>query len=540
MSHTVFLGPKKRWKPAPPCSPWTDFQYSSPMSLLSLNTLNNTNPLIIVDMANNHNGSIEHGKRIVDELESLNRPEEIKIAIKFQYRNLPDFIHKDYQGRRDLKYVDRFLSTKLDWSHFAELLNYTKSAGFLSACTPFDEFSVSMIMDHGFDILKVASASFTDWSLLEKIQDWNGPIIASTAGATLNEIDRVVTFFKNREKNFALMHCVAAYPTEDIDLLINRISAIKSRYSNIPVGYSTHENPSNTLAGPMALAAGAVILERHYGSAEDGSKLNGYSSNRDTFNKWMNEVVSATRMLGAPRMITSNNVAEKKALEGLRRYAFASRDIKVGEKISFRDVYYAIPGTDNQYQANDFGKYSLFTVSAPILKDQPIQRANAYPEKSEEKVFQIRNLVLRMIRTSGVTIPNNSILEISHHYGIDKFDLFGTSMITVVNREYCKKLLFLFPGQTHPGMYHKKKDETFFLLYGDLDLKLDGVKIPIAIGDTVAISPGTVHEFSSKSGAIIEEVSSSHLTDDSFYVDESISANPNRKTYLQYWIEEQF
>ena len=48
-------------------------------------------------------------------------------------------------------------------------------------------------------------------------------------------------------------------------------------------------------------------------------------------------------------------------------------------------------------------------------------------------------------------------------------------IINVVNREYCKKLIVLLPGQKHPEQYHNIKEETFVVLYGDVALTLDGV-----------------------------------------------------------------
>jgi mannose-6-phosphate isomerase-like protein (cupin superfamily) len=86
-------------------------------------------------------------------------------------------------------------------------------------------------------------------------------------------------------------------------------------------------------------------------------------------------------------------------------------------------------------------------------------------------------------------------------------------------------------------MFHKQKDETFFLLFGDLDLKLNHETVEITEGQTVSIEPGVIHEFSSKGGAIIEEVSSTHLQDDSFYEDEKINSSKNRKTFVKYWLE---
>jgi N-acetylneuraminate synthase len=109
-------------------------------------------------------------------------------------------------------------------------------------------------------------------------------------------------------------------------------------------------------------------------------------------------------------------------------------------------------------------------------------------------------------------------------------------MITVVNREYCKKLLFILPGQTHPPMFHKTKDETFFILWGEVDLLLDDVESHLTVGDTAEIRPGVVHEMTSKGGCVIEEVSSTHLSEDSFYLSQEIMENKNRKTYVRYWL----
>ena len=66
-----------------------------------------------------------------------------------------------------------------------------------------------------------------------------------------------------------------------------------------------------------------------------------------------------------------------------------------------------------------------------------------------------------MLRLANISIPGDIDLEISHHYGIEKFDKYGLVILTLVNREYCKKLLICFPGQTHPEQYHKKKKKPF-------------------------------------------------------------------------------
>ena len=105
-------------------------------------------------------------------------------------------------------------------------------------------------------------------------------------------------------------------------------------------------------------------------------------------------------------------------------------------------------------------------------------------------------------------------------------------MITLVNKDYCKKILYQFPKQEHPEHYHKLKEETFILLEGDLEVKLEGKKHILSKGDMLTIEVGRKHSFYSKSGAIFEEISTEHHTDDSYYTDKNINLNKERKSKI--------
>ena len=125
----------------------------------------------------------------------------------------------------------------------------------------------------------------------------------------------------------------------------------------------------------------------------------------------------------------------------------------------------------------------------------------------------------------------------SHHYGIDHFDKFGSTVITVVNREYCKRVIVLLPGQTHPEQWHEQKDETYHILYGEIALQLDGLEQVKKVNDVIAIPHGVRHAFTTRTGTVIEEVSSFYTQGDSHYTDKTISANANRKTFVAHWMD---
>ena len=83
-------------------------------------------------------------------------------------------------------------------------------------------------------------------------------------------------------------------------------------------------------------------------------------------------------------------------------------------------------------------------------------------------------------------------------------------MFTIINRNYCKKILILFPNQKHPEQFHKKKKETFNVLHGNLELKINNEKFKLKKGEIITIKKLQNHSFFFKKGCIIEELSTTH------------------------------
>jgi quercetin dioxygenase-like cupin family protein len=98
-------------------------------------------------------------------------------------------------------------------------------------------------------------------------------------------------------------------------------------------------------------------------------------------------------------------------------------------------------------------------------------------------------------------------------------------------------LIVLLPGQEHPEQYHKVKEETFHLLYGDAWINLDGKVRKCHTGEVIVVEKGMIHSFGTETGVVIEEISSTHHVEDSFYTDPAIAKNEYRKTLLTYWLD---
>jgi len=492
--------------------------------------------LIVLEIANNHMGDMKHGINLVDTYSKIcNKFKHLNFAFKFQYRDLETFIHKSLKNDLNNHYVKRFSETKLSEDNFNTLVQKVKSNGFQSMVTPFDNNSLKLILKQDIDILKVASCSFTDWPLLEDIVNINKPIIASTAGASESDIDNVISFFKNRGKNFAIMHCVAEYPTKNENLNLSQIDYLKNRYPNTTIGYSTHEDPGNFSFVSMAVAKGARIFEKHIALSTDKYPINQYSVSPEQFEQWLNSLSLAILVCGQGVKRTDTNKSEQDSLNSLRRGIFTKKKINKGDVILSKDIYFAFPPNKRQFTANDYSKYSSFKAITEINKDEAVTKDNSSITHQRSLLEQITKKVNKIIAAAGIQLPSSIQMEISHHYGLEKFNKFGMVIFTLINRAYCKKLLISLPGQVHPAQYHKKKEESFLLVYGDLTLTINGKDIEMGLGEIITIEKGAVHKFSSKTGSIVEEISDTHTKEDSYYIDDKITQNKNRKTIINFY-----
>lgn len=493
--------------------------------------------LFIYDLANNHQGDIDHATNIIREVGRVNREAGVRGALKFQFRQLDTFIHPDFQARTDIKYIKRFSETRMAKEGFEQLAAVIRDEGMYAMCTPFDEESVDIICEMGLDIIKVASCSASDRPLLQKIAGVNKPVVVSTAGLRLDEIDWLVNFLEYERVNFAVMHCVALYPTPDEKLQLNQVEAMRQRYGGIPVGWSTHEDQDNNSAIQIAYAKGARLFERHVGLNTGDYSLNDYSSTPEQLERWLAAYSSARDMLGADERVPSSP-DESQTLLTLKRGVYATRNIGAGETLGRGDVFFAMPTQNGQLISDDWRNAIVadqdYGANAPLSSS-----LSEVADTDEHLVYQIMLQVRGMLNRANVHINEDASIEISHHYGLSRFREFGAVIITCINRSYAKKLIVMLPRQKHPYHFHKRKEETFQLVDGDLQVVKDGESVALEPGDTFLVEPNCWHKFHTLHGVIFEEVSTTHYNDDSFYEDPQIAnmERDQRKTKVDGWLE---
>jgi sialic acid synthase SpsE len=329
--------------------------------------------LFVLEIANNHWGNRDRGLQIISNVAQVVRFNNVRAAIKLQLRDVNSFVHADFRDSQE-RYIKKTIETRMSEQDYDTLVKSIRNASCLAMATPFDERSVDLCSELGIAVLKVASSDLNDWMLLEKIARTKKPVIVSTGGSSLKDLDDMVTFFQNRLIPLAINHCVSLYPTEDAELEMNQIDFLRARYPRNTIGFSTHEYHDWHSSIMIAYAKGARTFERHvdipYPSG-DARKVAPYCSLPEQVDAWFKAFHKAKQMCGAPG--TQKRIPPQREIEyldSLVRGVYASRDLPIGQSLSDEDVHLAIPLQQGQISCRELMRGEI--VTRAIAKDEPI------------------------------------------------------------------------------------------------------------------------------------------------------------------------
>ncbi len=350
------------------------------------------NNLFVLELANNHWGDIARGLKIIQDFAKVMHKNDVYVAMKLQIRDVDEFVHGGFipsnsvgKGSEELaaapgqssRYIQKTLATKLSKEDFIRMVEEIKNQGFISMATPFDEKSVDLCVELGIEVLKIASQDTKSWTLIEKIASAGLPTAVSNGGTDIDDLDRIVTLFEQKNIPLAINHCVSLYPSEDSDLQLNKIDFLKKRYPNNVIGLSTHEYNDWITSVVIGHAKGARTFERHVDIDDGETPVSKYCSLPNQVDEWFKSFKKTIEMSGeereGPRPISGK---EREYVKSVSRGIYALRDLPAEHVISKdgidKDFYLAIPLQSGQLSSRDLGPDSEYKVKKSVLKDGPI------------------------------------------------------------------------------------------------------------------------------------------------------------------------
>lgn len=352
------------------------------------------NNLFVLEVANNHLGDMSRGFKIIQSYGAVVRQNNVKAAIKLQFRNVDTFIHKDFKGSQE-RYIAKTEKTKLSKSQYGELIGAIKEVGCIPMATAFDEASVELCDELNLPIIKIASSDINDWPLLEAVASTHRPTIISSGGASDKTLDDSVKFFTNRKIPLAINHCVSLYPSEDHELELNQIEYLKNRYPDHVIGLSSHEYHNWHASMYISYAKGARTWERHVDIEDGGIPVSPYCSLPHQVDEWFKSFNLAKKMSGGSsedkRVISEK---ETRYLDALVRGIYARRKLEAGYKFSNHtfneDFYLAVPLQKGQISTREV--INGLTLKRAVDPDEPIHINDISGPYSENEI--LKNLIL--------------------------------------------------------------------------------------------------------------------------------------------------
>ncbi len=327
--------------------------------------------LFVLEVANNHWGSVERGLKIITTYSRIVRFNNVRAAMKLQFRDVDRFIHRDFRDRSDIRYIKKTLDTRMSAEDYGVLVDAIRRAGCVTMASPFDEASVDLCQELGVQVLKIASSDGNDWMLIEKIATAKKPVIVSTGGSSLKDIDDLVTFFENRNIPLAINHCVSLYPSENSELQLNQIDFLVRRYPNHTIGWSSHEYRDWVSSVTIAYAKGARTFERHVDIEEGDHPVSPYCSLPEQVDAWFKAWKGAKEMCGPPgEAWRVSSRREIEYLDSLVRGVYAARDLPKGHALRDEDVYLAIPLQRGQISCRELMRGEI--LLRDVCADEPV------------------------------------------------------------------------------------------------------------------------------------------------------------------------
>ena len=309
---------------------------------------------IIGEIGQNHNGSVELAKEIINLAAApvvedyFNLSLKPMNAVKLTKRDLNEELSQSqmnapYNSPHSFgaTYGEHRAFLELNDEQHEELFHYSKSKNLDFVETLCAIGCLSLLKRFTPDYLKVASRDLTNLPLLAALAETKIPIILSTGMAGKEELDHALEVISRYHSNISILHCTSEYPTQPKNVNLNTIRFLQQNYPQYNIGFSDHT--LGIFTPVAAVAMGAKIIEKHITTDRNlkGTDQRG-SLGPEGIRRMVRDIRELELSMGEVEMKIEDSVASARLK--LERSIAATREIPAGKIIDESDLCMLSPG----------------------------------------------------------------------------------------------------------------------------------------------------------------------------------------------------
>ena len=269
-------------------------------------------------------------------------------AVKLQFFSATRLVHPsgafaDYQRQRVAAATpaEMLARYELNEADVERVVEAVRDLNLVPLATPFSPDDVGRVESLGLPAVKIASPDLVNRPLLARAARLGRPLLVSTGAATVDEVELAVSWLRGWGADFALLHCVSAYPAPAEHANLCWISELAARFG-VPVGYSDHTTLA--VSGAAAVSHGACVVERHLTYDRDAEGPDhAASSDPQQFAKYVKLVREAEALRGTPGKRVLDVEKDVRAVS--RQSLVTTRALDSGDVVREDDLTVQRPGT---------------------------------------------------------------------------------------------------------------------------------------------------------------------------------------------------
>lgn len=229
----------------------------------------------------------------------------------------------------------------LTFEEMRQIRMAAERAGLAFTLTPFSPPDIDDARQLGVDVVKIASPDAVNLPLLRLGAGLNAPLLVSTGTCELDELRPTADLLRDHAAGGAMLQCVSSYPTPPHAASLGGMAAMADAFE-LPVGYSDHT--SDPSMGALAVAAGAVVIEKHLTHDPTASGPDHAASlGPAAFAEYVGRIRDALAAIGprAKRVLPIESDVRRVSRQSL----CATRDLPAGHRLTAADLTFKRPGS---------------------------------------------------------------------------------------------------------------------------------------------------------------------------------------------------